>query len=81
VQISEKPDPKLFIPNEVELDTSIDGVNLNLKKKIFYWITDLNIIKESSVKYDDIPLICCNGVLLADLINRLEGVILNKLEM
>jgi hypothetical protein len=45
-----------------------------LKKKLFYWISDLNIVKENAIKLDDLPAISCNGVLLADLINRLEGV-------
>jgi hypothetical protein len=40
----------------------------------------MNIIKENAISVDDLPAICCNGVLLADLINRLEGVFYNNLE-
>jgi hypothetical protein len=34
----------------------------------------MNLIKENAIRTDDLPTICCNGVLLADVVNRLEGV-------
>jgi hypothetical protein len=48
-----------------------------IKNKIYFWLIDIDILKENSVKVDDIPYICANGVLLADLVNRLEGVYIN----
>jgi hypothetical protein len=50
-------------------------ISSTLKNKIYFWLIDLNILKENAIKVDDIPLLCTNGVLLCDLINRLEGVI------
>jgi hypothetical protein len=49
-------------------------ISTTLKNKIYFWLIDINILKENAIKVDDIPLLCTNGVLLCDLINRLEGV-------
>jgi hypothetical protein len=46
----------------------------SIKNKIYFWLIDLNILKENSINLEDLPKLCANGVLLADLINRLEGV-------
>ena len=45
----------------------------HIKKKIYYWLIDLGIIKEKKIKIEDLPIICINGVLFCDLINRCEG--------
>ena len=58
-----------------------DDIPLILKNKIYFWIVDMNLINENAFRADDLPAICCNGVLLADLINRLEGVFYIKLEI
>ena len=48
-------------------------ISNNLKKKIYSWLIDLNIIKEKIIKIEDIPNLFSNGILYCDLINRLEG--------
>ena len=58
-----------------------DIIPFSLKNKIYFWIVDMNLIKENAFRSDDLPNICCNGVLLADLINRLEGVFYINLEI
>ena len=50
-----------------------DGISLSLKKKIYDWLVDINIIKDKIIKVDSLPTLCINGVLLCDLINRCEG--------
>lgn len=55
------------------------NISSSLKNKIYFWLIDLNILKENSIRADDLPSISANGVLLADLINRLEGVIKNTI--
>lgn len=43
-------------------------------EEIIPWLEDLEIIKYSTISLDDLSAISSNGILLADLINRLEGV-------
>ena len=50
-----------------------DGVPKLLKKKIYDWLVDIDIIKDKIIKIDSLPTLCINGVLLCDLINRCEG--------
>ena len=50
-----------------------DGISNSLKKKIYDWLIDINIIKDKIIKIDSLPTLCINGVLLCDLINRCEG--------
>ena len=50
-----------------------DGISQSLKKKIYDWLVDINIIKDKIIKIDSLPTLCINGVLLCDLINRCEG--------
>lgn len=45
------------------------------QEEIIPWLEDLNIIKPNTICFEDLPAACSTGVLLADLINRLEGVI------
>jgi hypothetical protein len=61
------------IPKSVLINPQ-DDLSASLKNKIYFWLTDLGILKENSIKADDLPNLCANGVLLADLVNRLEGV-------
>jgi hypothetical protein len=49
--------------------------NLFSEKEIINWLEDLNIIKPNFLKLEDLPNFCRDGVLFADIINRLEGVI------
>jgi len=44
-------------------------------EEIIPWIEDLNLIKSNSLSLEDLPEFASSGILLADLINRLEGVI------
>ena len=50
-----------------------DGIPKSLKKKIYDWLIDIDIIKDKIIKIDSLPTLCINGVLLCDLINRCEG--------
>ena len=50
-----------------------DSIPQNIKSKVYYWLIDIGIIKEKKIKIDDLPLLCINGVLFCDLINRCEG--------
>lgn len=61
------------IPSTLLLDKH-ENLPISLKNKIYFWLIDLGILKENSIIADDLPNLCANGVLLADLINRLEGV-------
>ena len=45
------------------------------KKAIIDWMVHLAILKEQTVNIHDLPKYCDNGILTADIINRLEGVI------
>ena len=63
------------IINFTKNPNSNSHISSTLKNKIYFWLVDLNILKENAIKVDDIPLLSTNGVLLCDLINRLEGVI------
>src|SRR5690606_33251996 len=74
-QIPTKPIKKEKEINTFDYDTnSNDGIPQSLKNKLYFWIVDMNLIKENAIRTDDLPAICCNGVLIADIINRLEGV-------
>ena len=54
-------------------DKDKDGISNSLKKKIYDWLVDIDIIKDKIIKMDSLPTLCINGVLLCDLINRCEG--------
>ena len=58
----------------IENKNRIDKLKAFTQKDIINWLEDLNIIKPNSLQLEDIPSICSNGVLFADIINRLEGV-------
>ena len=49
------------------------GLSYQLKKKIYDWLIDIDIIKDKVIKIEYLPTLCINGVLLCDLINRCEG--------
>ena len=50
-----------------------DGLSISFKQRIYDWLVDIDIIKDKIIKLDSLPMICINGVLLCDLINRCEG--------
>ena len=50
-----------------------DGLPISFKQRIYDWLVDIDIIKDKIIKLDSLPMICINGVLLCDLINRCEG--------
>jgi hypothetical protein len=66
-----------------QLTTSCDDLIINTtsnnnnndihKKRLYKWLIYLNIIKEELISIEQIPLLCSNGVLLSDLINKCEG--------
>lgn len=69
--------------SEVQYSTSnirspqvqIEKVPIKVKLKILQWLQDIQLIKEDAVTIAEFPSYCRNGVLFADLIQRLEGVI------
>ncbi len=61
---------------KAKLPSNSFSPSTSLKNKIYFWLIDLNFLKENSIQVEDMPKLCANGVLLADLINRLEGVII-----
>jgi hypothetical protein len=70
----EKENINKNIPVTLLLNNQQEELSTTLKNKIYFWLIDLGILKENSIKADDLPNLCANGVLLADLVNRLEGV-------
>ena len=46
----------------------------SIMKVIYDWILSLNILGEKKFKIDDLPINFDNGIVLCDLINRMEGV-------
>jgi hypothetical protein len=75
--------PKKFeYLNKTKKISSIKSPQKSLQEKkstfeidnIINWLEDLNIIKTDSIQLDDIPAVCSSGIMLADIINRLEGV-------
>ena len=63
----------IYTENIQEKDKDKDGISKILKKKIYDWLVDIDIIKDKIIKIDSLPTLCINGVLLCDLINRCEG--------
>jgi hypothetical protein len=51
-----------------------ENMSHTTKNKIYFWLIDMGILKENAIEVDELPNLCANGVLLCDLINRLEGV-------
>ncbi len=49
-------------------------VDLKTKTKLLGWLEDINLIKQNAARVEEFPGYCRNGVLLADLILRIEGV-------
>ena len=58
---------KYFVPN------TVDNFPSHLKNAIYNWLVDINIIKDKIIQVEQLPILCINGVLLCDLINRCEG--------
>ena len=59
--------------NDINKNKDKDGISFSLKKKIYDWLVDIDIIKDKIIKIESLPTLCINGVLLCDLINRCEG--------
>ena len=55
------------------INTTLDNNNDIQKKRLYKWLIYLNIIKKELISIEQIPLLCSNGVLLSDLINKCEG--------
>jgi len=51
-------------------------LNKELQEQLLLWLEEIRLIKPGLVNIEKLPSYCRNGVLLADLINRLEGVTL-----
>lgn len=61
----------------------VEKVDIKIKHKLLEWLEEIHLIKQNAATIADFPGYCRNGVLLADLIMRLEGVnitLLKKLE-
>ena len=51
-----------------------EKTDIKVKQKVLGWLEQISLIKHGVVKADDFPGYCRNGVLISDLIVRLEGV-------
>jgi hypothetical protein len=58
----------------IERNTIDNTFSKIIKNKLYLWLVELSLLKENIINVDDIPSLCCNGVLFADIINRFEGV-------
>ena len=58
--------------NELIINTTLDSDNAH-KKRVHKWLLYLNLIKSEIISIEQIPLLCANGVLLSDVINKCEG--------
>lgn len=52
-------------------------IDIKTKHKVLEWLEEIHLIKQNAATIADFPGYCRNGVLLADLIMRLEGVYFN----
>ncbi len=53
---------------------TIAKVDIRTRQRVLEWLEEIQLIKEGSVNVADFPNYCRNGVLIGDLIVRLEGV-------
>jgi len=71
---SNKPITQPSIDHSVKVhkDNSIK-TDIKTKHKIIKWLEKISLLKANAVSIDEFPSYCRNGVLLYDLITRLEG--------
>lgn len=71
----EKPGAVYMLPaeyDEVEGETVIDDISDAEVKKLLNWIFSLGLIQNTEGQQCKLPVVCKNGEILFDLINRLE---------
>ena len=51
-------------------------VDVKTQNKLLDWLTQIQLIKQKATSVSEFPSYCRNGVLLSDLIQRIEGVFL-----
>eukprot|EP00826_Nyctotherus_ovalis_P042013 TRINITY_DN4283_c0_g3_i4.p1 TRINITY_DN4283_c0_g3~~TRINITY_DN4283_c0_g3_i4.p1 ORF type:complete len:576 (+),score=56.75 TRINITY_DN4283_c0_g3_i4:321-2048(+) len=59
--------------NFSKVKSKLPGVDVKTKQKVINWLQEISLLKANSVSIDKFPSYCRNGVLLHDLIARLEG--------
>jgi hypothetical protein len=57
-------------------DLSEFSLTFSQQRSVYDWLIFLGIIKENCISINDLPRYCDNGLMIADIINRLEGVII-----
>jgi len=57
----------------IKIIEDTERMNVKDKKKILNWLEEIKLIKPGVVTIEAFPYYCRNGVLLADLITRIEG--------
>jgi len=58
-----------------QLNKPIQEISLEQRHKLLYWLEGIQLIKRNATTIAEFPSYCRNGVLLSDLIIRLEGVL------
>ena len=66
------PDPDLPLQPPKQTTLDIPPVSESTKERLFSWLQSLDLVRKS-VRIEEFPSLCTNGVLICDLINRLEG--------
>ena len=54
-------------------DVEVEKVEVGAKERIFSWLIDISLLQVNKINIPDLPKYCQNGVLFANLLNRLEG--------
>lgn len=68
------PDSNLEMPLQAPKQISVEAspVSESTKEHLFSWLQSLSLVRRT-VKIEEFPGLCTNGVLVCDLVNRLEG--------
>jgi hypothetical protein len=61
-------------PERNHLNKLMQEISLEQRHKLLYWLESIQLIKHNATTIAEFPSYCRNGVLLSDLIVRLEGV-------
>lgn len=78
-EISEQNNDKLIknaeiLKNEEEVQENDNKIDPKTKLRVLEWLESINLIKHGVVNPEEFPGYCRNGVLISDLISRIEGV-------
>ena len=76
-----KEDRPLQITNSILKENTLvkkETVSEKVKEKLLMWMEEIGLIKHGAVSTEDFPGYCRNGILISDLILRLEGVFFTR---